>query len=224
MTMMNPRVKLAILASRYQKNVTVRDFMQDTPLESIARFRELLPAMANQALSFAFSDAALLLILQKEFEIPVSSGGKQVVFKKGALDAESWLYASGIASLPSLPGCAELIDTLTETLWRRTGMLVPIHTPLDERVLLRRELHTLLSLYFLRYGKARGQYLKALENSNGFKHFLNQVVAEAIYKADGACALFGPDALYTRLWREKQAQYFAFARYIATSPIKHLAS
>lgn len=219
--MFNLPVKLSVMSTPYS-SLSPQVFLDLTPEKALTLFLETLPEWAGNTLAFAFTPEAILLLLEREFEVRVAK--RQMVFLKPALDSQSWLLANGLLECPSVPAEVEhRLEMLTEHLWSQTAPFSPATTPLDERIGLRREIKTLFLLYYLRHGHQKTSSLDELTTFKGISRFLNLVVVEAMYKADGARVLFGRDSDYYRLWLEKQHQFYAYAAHIGQPIAKKIA-
>src|SRR5438309_1918515 len=95
--MYNLPVKLSVMSAPY-KALSPQVFLDREPLDCIRIFKAVLPERAANTVTFAFSDEALLLILEREFEVQVAR--LYLGFTKSALDSESWLLANGYAERP----------------------------------------------------------------------------------------------------------------------------
>lgn len=206
--MFNLPVKLSVLSEQYDA-LSPQVFLDKTPEECINLYRNILRDKQRQTLDFSFTVAAMLLVLEKEFEVRVVK--RELIFIKNHLDAESWLYANGLKEYAPDEQLLGSLENIADTLWTQTAMLSPIHTTLDDRLALKREIKVLLYLHAIKYGQYDPQFIEHLATPSGLKRFLNLVVAEAIYKADGAKILFGRESHYYQLWLEKQAQFYTYA-------------
>jgi hypothetical protein len=161
-------------------------------------------------------------MLEHEFEVPVSR--RQLVFNKPYLDAQSWQFSHGFQELPQYPEFDEIIESLTETMWKQTLPFSSTVTTLEDRISLRRELQTLLILYLVRFGQPDLWHaLQVLKMGGGLKHFFNLVVTDALYKADAAKVLFGRESEYYHLWLEKQYEFLRYAQYVETLQRQQIA-
>lgn len=218
--MFNLPVKLSAMSAAYTP-LSPQVFLDRSPQESIRIYKSTMPQAALNTLEFAFSDAAILLILEREFEVRVAR--REMVFLKPALDPESWLLANGLTNLPPIPVPDEVLETLTEALWNETGKTTTWRTTVDDRVRQRREIKTLLVLYWHQYGRQNPHCLHHLRKPDGFKAFFNMVVTQAMYKADGAAVMFGRKSAYCQLWHEVQARYYAYTLGMSQGPYRNTA-
>lgn len=215
--MFNLPVKLSVMSAPFCP-LSPQVYLDCTPEFALRVFLDILPEQARQTVEFAFSPRALLLILEYELEVQVAR--RQLVFIKPALDAESWLLANGITRLPDLPPSVESeLDLATEALWHLTALFTAGDEPVESRIALKKELKTLLVLYWQKYGQHKhSPPVPALKTVPGMLYFLNLVVAEAIYKADATRILFGRESQYHQLWYGKQIQFYRYIRLLQRHP------
>lgn len=218
--MFNLPVKLSVMSSPYHF-LSPQVFLEQSPYDCVECFMKILPGNARQTVEFTYTPLAILLILENEFEIQVHR--QQMVFRKPSIDAQSWLYTNSLPKAPINPDIDDILETLAEALWVETGNFSMPGTSLEERLNLRREIKTLLTLYYYKHGKGNIQSLYALQYPYPMKKFLSLVVAEAIYKADGAKILFGGNSAYYRLWLLKQHQFYRYAKLFQSCTLKQPA-
>ncbi len=218
--MFNLPVKLALLSEQHHW-LSPQNFLDWSPQEGLALYLDILSPREREALDFAFSARAILLILEKEFEVRVAHQG--LVFVKTHLDSLSWLYANGLSTYPDVGETALLLDTIAEEFWLQTVRFTLEPSRFTERAILRDELSVLLMLYYHRYAPQNTGLLDQLHTFSGMRRVLSLAIAEAIYKADGAKVLFGPQAPYTRLWEKKQHQLLTYIEHLSRLPYKKSA-
>lgn len=221
LSMFNLPVKLSVLSMPYFP-LSPQVFLDKTPEECLRVFKEILPEKLRYVLDFAFPSRGILLLLEKEFEVRVIR--QEMLFTKPHLDSESWLFANGFRKSPAVePAVEGILQGIAEDLWEQVSALSPVCThPIDKSGLLE-ELRILLSLYYSRYGSQNPRSLDWLQTFRGIGQFLNLVVAEAIYKADGAKVLFGREAVYPGLWIDKQWQFYSYVQHFQQIHLKRPA-
>ncbi len=218
--MFNLPVKLSLMSGLYE-SVSPQVFLDKTPRQALMLYKQQLPDYARHIVEFAFTDDALLLILENDFE--VSPSYREIRFAQKAIDTESWLRANGLTNLPVIEKHQHTLETLTEKLWSQTGELIEHSVTLETRLELRKQIKMLYTLYFERYGQREESWLHFMETRTGQSHFLNLVVAECLFKADGARMLLGRNSNYCQLWLEKEREFFHYANGIHKLPLRFTA-
>lgn len=207
-----------MLLQRFTHINDARRFIDLTPVEALRTFKELLPSYPAGCLQFAFSDAGLLNILEYEFDVNLERHG--LVFRKSLLDAESIRLANAVQWEFNAEE-TDLIEHLTQWLFDVTRSLYRVDLSASKERDIYAEYRESFKLYAEKYAVIGDKKLyKMFGSRSAMTEFTHAMTVDAMYKADAAKALFGPDSAYYQAWLRKQM----FRHMITQSVEKYITS
>lgn len=218
--MRNFAVKFALLASRLTaEKANPADYIELTPQDMLLRYKRLLNQEQRGILLFAFSDAALMAILDEEFE--VDADRNQLLFRKTFLDTRSIRLAGmgeeGPDGLRFRVREQALIEHAAIRLLEATRHLYRFDMNEERLDDVRREYEENIRSYLRRgldrhlcdhpevYQNGMELTLRALMASEKtLRAFCHSMTVDAIFKTDAARLLFGDGSGYAAAWERKQ--------------------
>ncbi len=222
--MRNFAVKFALLGVHRTDDAggkpDIQAYIDREPLEMLLHYKSLLSLEERGAFLFAFSDAALLAILDNEFD--VDPDRNLLLFRKTALDAQSIRLAGlgpeGEEGFPLSGRETALLEhvsirllELTRGLYRddlREERVEGIRQEYEEsiRSYVRRRLNYPLGGNGNGAGAGGTELIlrSLLVSEKSLRAFCHALTADAIFKADAAARLFGVGSAYAQAWQRKQ--------------------
>jgi hypothetical protein len=216
----NFAVKFALLANRITgEKPNSADYIDLTPQGMLFQYKRLLNQEQRGILLFGFSDAALLAILDEEFEIDADR--HQLLFRKTFLDTRSIRLAGigeeGPEGLKLRVREQALIEHAAIRLLEATRHLYRYDMSEERLDDVRREYEENIRSYLRRgldrqlcehpevYQNGLELSLRALMASEkSLRAFCHSMTVDAIFKADAAKFLFGDNSGYAAAWERKQ--------------------
>lgn len=226
MVLRNFAIKFAILLGRFHRNVVPKLFLDLTPSECLTYFLQELPDPIRQRLYFSYPDHALLDMIDTEFEVDMERN--KLVFRKPLLDAESIRIAQGVRKTL---GVTEdlMIQSLAGWMFDATRGLYRKDIGSDRVRDIQEEYGHYFRLFSEKFGPEDGDRLIALmaerrsEDRQSWLRFTNAMTADAVYKTDGAQALFGEESAYALAWQRKELFRHRMSQVIERFILSHAA-
>lgn len=212
--MRNFAVKLAILSARAQGDArsNPQAFLDLTPDEMLKQYQNIIGKENCGIVMFAFSEQAILDILDEEFEVDVDRN--VLMFRKTFLDAQSVrLAGAGRASSEGRPFTrAEqgLIHDLS--LWLLDATRSLYRGDLSEKRMadIKEEYAENFRVYALKCitdyepGAAEPLLRSLFASLKSMLAFCHSLTVDALFKADAAKVIFGEQSGYHQAWLRKQ--------------------
>lgn len=200
--MRNLAVKFSILQSRFKRESSPQQFLGLTPAECLWLYKRCLPEPVRGKLMFAFSDRALLEIINQELDVDMTR--MQLVFRKPTLDAESIRIAGGVRRTFASDE-AQWISQLSSWMLQVTRPLYRVDLPEAQLTDILREYQENLKIYLEKHSTAESNKLSLmLSNRRAMVNFTHAMTVDALFKADAARAILGDDSSYAQAWVRKQ--------------------
>ncbi len=212
--MRNFAVKLAILAARIQgeDKPNPQAFLDLSPDEMLQRFQNILGRENCGVVMFAFSEQAILDILDQEFEVDVDRN--VLMFRKTFLDAHSIrLAGAGRASSEGRPFTTTeqgLIRDLSRWLLEATRSLYRGDLSEKRMADIQDEYAENFRVYALKCitdyqpGAAEPLLRSLFTSLDSMLAFCHSLTVDAMFKADAAKVIFGDQSGYHQAWLRKQ--------------------
>ena len=207
-------MKLAILTARVQGDTkpAPQAFLDLSPDEMMQRFQTILGRENCGIVMFAFSEQAILDILDEEFEVDVDRN--VLMFRKTFLDAHSIrLAGAGRASSEGRPFTeAEqgLIKALSRWLLEATRSLYrgdlsdKRMADIQDEYAENFRVHALKCITDYQPGAAEPLLRSLFGSLQSMLAFCHSLTVDAMFKADAAKVIFGDQSGYHQAWLRKQ--------------------
>jgi hypothetical protein len=205
--MKNLAVKFAVIESRFHKDVSIRSYLGLTPEAGLRRVLGLLQPEARTSLLFAFTENALLSILEDELEVQMDSG--HLLFVKPTLDAQSIVLAQDLDWVFT-PEEQAYLEELVDWMFRHTRSLFRDVLGPQKALNIQDEYAELFRLFAHRYHQELGDEWLAimlnetrLNNRPLFRQMMQCGVVDAIFKTNAIKGLLGENSSYADAWFRK---------------------
>jgi len=211
----NFAVKLAILSARahgHDVRPNTQAFLDLEPEAMVRQYYQVLGQENTGIVTFAFSEKAILDILDEEFEVDVDRN--VLMFRKTFLDAQSIRLAGGgrasSEGRPFTPAEQGLIRDLSIWLLDATRSLYRGDLS-DKRMMdIKQEYAENFRVYAMKCivdyepGAAEPLLRSLFASLKSMMAFCHSLTVDALFKADAAKVIFGEQSGYHQAWQRKQ--------------------
>lgn len=205
----NLALKFACLSAKLGKNEQVTPkihadhYLDLNPHDMFWHFHSQLNLEQRAALQFAFTETALLAILNTEFEFDPEQ--RDLVFKRASLNSRSLFLAnlrdSHQVDADSSAVFSQSLEHLTGRIWHSTRNLYEAELPPEREKELRAEMQECARQMLSRLPLDQ---VELYAHTVSIRRFCFGLAAEAMFKCDASAALFGEQSSYTQAWKRKQ--------------------
>jgi hypothetical protein len=210
----NYAVKLALLAAHAQgdERSNPQAFLDLEPEAMLKQYQQILGQERWGVVMFAFSEKAILDILDEEFEVDVDRNG--LMFRKTFLDAQSIrLAGGGRASSEGRPFTSAEQGLIRDlSLWLLDATRALYRGDLGEKrtMDIKQEYAENFRVYALKCivdyepGAAEPLLRSLFASLKSMLAFCHSLTVDALFKADAAKVIFGEQSGYHQAWLRKQ--------------------
>lgn len=205
--MKNLALKFAVIASRWVQPVSPQTYLDKTPEEGLALLLSVVPAEIVSNLRFAFSESALLAIIEDELDVQLEAG--QLTFHKPQLDAQSIMLAQDL-HLAFSQDEQLLLDEMADWMFRHTRSAYPESLGHKRTLDIQDEYQELFRLFYHRYQSTLStDWLPMMMNETRLpyrpliRQMMQCAVADAIFKSNAMKAFLGDHSGYADAWFRK---------------------
>jgi len=205
----NLALKFACLSTKLSKDEQVTSkihadhYLDLSPHDMFRYFYSQLNLEQRAALQFAFTETALLAILNTELEFDPEQ--RDLLFKKASLNSRSLFLAnlrdSHQVDADSSSVFSQSLEHLTARIWHSTRNLYETELPPEREKELRAEMQECSRQMLSRLPMDQ---LELYAHTVSIRRFCFGLAAEAMFKCDASAALFGEQSSYTQAWKRKQ--------------------
>lgn len=221
--MRNFAVKFALLTARFTlEKPDPQAYIELTPAEMLQQYKQGLTITDRGVLLFGFSDAAIVAILDEEFELDLDRG--LLLFRKTFLNARSIRLAGmGDAGPEGLRFSVKeqaLLEHVSIRLLETTRHLYRYDISDARLEDIRQEYEENIRCYLqrstLQTSHQPGEHIVTLRSllasDKSLRAFCHAMTADALFKMDAAKVLFGENSAYYQAWYRKQIFRYTMAK------------